>query len=137
MGRLEVIVLDTHVLVWWTDGGSRLSRAAATAIRDEQRQDGRLLVSAISLWEIALLIEKGRMALAVELDEWLESVEAIEGLIIVAISARMAVHSVRLPGEFHADPADRMIVALAREVNAPLITADRKVHSYSHVKSIW
>lgn len=68
------------------------------------------------------------------MDEWLSAVESIECVSVVAISLRLAVQSVRLPGEFLKDPADRLIVALARELNAYLLTADEKVQGYPHIK---
>ncbi len=132
-----MIVLDTHALVWWVTGDEHLSQRAAKVIERETRTDGSVVVSAISVWEIALLVERGRIALAMELDDWLAAVESLEGVKIVPVTARVAVQSIRLPGAFHRDPADRMIVALARELNAPVITADEKIQQYPHVKWIW
>lgn len=132
-----MIVLDTHALVWWVTGDLQLSANASAAIAKEQRDAGQILVSAITSWEIAMLVKKGRMALAMDLDEWLAAVEGMDGIRVVPISSRVAVQSVQLPGDFHKDPADRFIVALAREMNAPLITADDKIHAYPHVRWIW
>lgn len=132
-----MIVLDTHALIWWVSDDERLSPLAAEAIKRELGNDGQILVSAITPWEIAMLLEKGRMALAMDLDEWLSAVESIECVSVVPISLRVALQSVRLPGEFHRDPADRLIVALARELNAPLLTADEKIQGYPHIKWIW
>lgn len=137
MGEFRVIVLDTHVLVWWVTGDSQLSVRARKAIAAEQRRSGQILVSAITAWEIAMLIRKGRLQLTMELDDWLAAVEGLKAVRLVDVSAGLAVQSVRLPGEFHSDPADRMIVALAREAGAPLLTADDKIRSYPHVRSIW
>lgn len=69
--------------------------------------------------------------------DWLDTVEEIEGVRFIALDAATAVESTRLPGGFHKDPADRMIVALARRFNAELITADEKITAYRHVKTIW
>ena len=132
-----MIVLDTHVLVWWVANDSQLSARARKALAAEQRRSGQILVSAITAWEIAMLIRKGRLQLTMELHDWLAAVESLEAVRLVDVSARLAVQSVQLPGEFHNDPADRMIVALARETGAPLLTADDKIHSYPHVRSIW
>ena len=132
-----MIVLDTHALIWWVNDDTRLSPTAKVAIEDALVGNGRVLVSAISAWELALLVQRGRIALAMELDEWLRAVESIEGVSLVPISAQIAAQSVNLPGEFHKDPADRMIVALAREQNAPLITADEKIQGYPHVRWLW
>lgn len=132
-----MIVLDTHTLVWWVTGDPQLSVNASAAIAKEQQDAGQILVSAITPWEIAMLVQKGRMALAMDIDEWLAAVEGMDGVRMVSISSRVAVQSVQLPGSFHKDPADRLIVALAREVNAPLITADEKIHVYPHVRWLW
>jgi len=126
-----MIVLDTHVLIWWVNGDERLSPRARTAIEHE------LLVSAISAWEVAVLIAKGRLALTMDIDDWLATVAAIEGVRFIAVEAEVAVQSARLPGAFHADPADRMIVALARHHSAPLLTADARIQAYPHVKTVW
>lgn len=132
-----MVVLDTHVLIWWVAGSAMLSPIAGKAIAREQKNAGQILVSAISAWEVAMLVKKGRMELAMNLDDWLAAVETMETVRVVPVTARVAVQSVKLPGHFHSDPADRMIVALAREVNAPLVTADTKIHAYPHVRSIW
>ncbi len=133
-----MIVLDTHALLWWVNGDPQLSQSALLAIEQElQAEDGEILMSAITAWEIALLVEKGRLTLSMTTDDWLETVEEIEGVRFVAIDAATAVESTRLPGEFHKDPADRMIVALARHYNAELVTADDKITAYRHVRTVW
>ena len=132
-----MIVLDTHALIWWVNDDTRLAPTAKSTIEDTLADNRQVLVSAISAWELAMLVQRGRIALAMELDEWLRAVESIEGVSIVPITAQVAAQSVILPGEFHKDPADRLIVALAREKNAPLITADDKIHRYPHVRWLW
>ena len=133
-----MIVLDTHALVWWVNGDSELSSnakiAIETALSDE---DGVLLVSTISAWEIAMLVKADRLTLTMSVDDWLDTVSAIEGLRFIPVDNDVSVESTRLPGDFHKDPADRMIVALARRLNVPLVTADTKIRSYKHVQSIW
>ena len=133
-----MIVLDTHALIWWVNGDQQLSSVARKAIAKELAADGgQILVSAISAWEIAMLIAKDRLVLTMDLDDWLATVDSIEGVMIVALSTEVAVQSVRLPGSFHADPADRIIVALARHFSVPLITADSRIQTYQHVKTVW
>lgn len=133
-----MIVLDTHAVLWWVNGDSQLSQNALAAIEQELRGDGGvILISAITAWEIALLLEKGRITLSMGIDDWLDTVEEIEGVRIVPVDIATAVESTRLPGEFHKDPADRMIVALARHYNAVLVTADEKINDYRHVKTVW
>lgn len=132
-----MIVLDTHALIWWVTGDSQLSAPARAVIEGAVDAGQRVLVSAISAWEIAMLVERGRIALAMDLDEWLAAVESLDGVSIVPLTAHVAVQSATLPGEFHKDPADRMIVALARERNAALVTADDKIQRYPHVRWVW
>jgi len=132
-----VIVLDTHALVWWVSGDEQLSLNARKAIQAELSKDGQIMISAISAWEIAMLVAKGRLALTMDVDDWLATVASIEGASFVPVATDVAVQSVRLPGDFHSDPADRMIVALARHHSAPLVTADAKIRAYRHVKTIW
>lgn len=133
-----MIVLDTHALIGWVNGDSSLSTPASLAIQKEQEdEDGLILVSAISAWEIAMLVDKGRIALTMDVDDWLDVVKDIDGLRFVPVDNDIAVQSTRLPGDFHKDPADRMIVALARHVNAPLVTADEKIRAYKHVRTVW
>lgn len=132
-----MIVLDTHALVWWANGDERLSPKAHKAIGDEQKAHGRICISAISAWEIAMLVHKNRLVLAMDVDDWLDVVKDIDGVEIVPLSPHVLVQSTRLPGAFHADPADRMIVAFAREHNAVLVTADGRIQRYSHVRWVW
>jgi len=133
-----LILLDTHVLLWWVNGDSQLSSQAKAAIEREQASDeGQILVSAISAWEIAMLVEKGRLTLTMSVDDWLDTVSEIDGVRFVSVDVAVSIQSTRLPGEFHKDPADRMIVSLARHLNVPLVTADEKIRAYKHVRSVW
>lgn len=133
-----MIVLDTHTLIWWVSGDSQLSPNAKAAIDHEQQyEDGIILVSAISAWEIALLVGRDRLTLGMNLDDWLETVSEIEGVRFVPVDEVVGVESTRLPGDFHKDSADRMITALARHFNVPLVTADERIRAYKHVRTIW
>ena len=118
-----MIVLDTHVLIWAVDSDGRLGRTARAAIEEGERADG-IAVSAITPWEITLLAEKGRLRLGSDAAVWIATALDLHGVHLVPIEAAIAIDSVRLPGSFHADPADRFIVATARYCRAPLLTAD-------------
>jgi PIN domain nuclease of toxin-antitoxin system len=132
-----VIVIDTHVLVWWLSGDqSKLTAKALQEIQDAQRTAG-VVASSISAWEIAMLVSKGKLDLSTDVSAWLDTAADIEGFRFIPVDNRVAVGSVRLPGGFHADPSDRIIIALAREMAAPLVTADRKILQYPHVATIW
>ncbi len=132
-----MIVLDTHVLVWWVDGAKELTTHAKEAIQREMSPAGEILISSITAWEVAMLVDKERLSLTMNIDDWFAVVGEIEGVRFVPLDNELAIQSVTLPGEFHKDPADRMITALARRHSAPLVTADTKIRDYRHVKTIW
>jgi PIN domain nuclease of toxin-antitoxin system len=132
-----MIVLDTHILVWWISDDKKLSATAKKAIMDALDNGDELLVSSITAWELAMLVSKGRLSLNMDIDSWLHHISTIEQLRFVPVNNKVVVESTRLPGEFHKDPADRMIVALARVLSAPLVTADEKILNYQHVLTIW
>lgn len=133
-----MIVLDTHILIWWVSNKEKLSKPAGNAIEKElKNEDGQILVSSITAWEISLLVEKGRITLTMDLYEWLRTAADIKNLHFIPVDNEVAVQSTRLPGNFHTDPADRMITALARHYSAPLVTSDAKIQDYKFVKTIW
>lgn len=136
MGGGTVIVLDTHTLVWWVTGDPALSVAAKAAI-DLELNGGDIVISSISAWEIAMLVEREKLVLSMDVSAWLATVAQIEAVRFMAVDVEVAVKSVELPGEFHKDPADRMIVATARKLAVPLLTKDEKIRAYPHVKTIW
>lgn len=131
-----MIVLDTHALLWWVEGDRKLSSRARRRIGSE-REAGEVIVSSITAWEIALLIAKKRLGLAVDLNLWLAKVARIDGLRFAPVDNAIAVAAVNLPGPIHRDPADRIIVATARHHEAPLVTADRQLRAYPHLETIW
>ncbi len=132
-----MIVLDTHVLIWWASGESaQLSPAAVRAI-DAEMTGGQIVISSISAWELAMLVARGRIDLSMDIEEWLAVVGQIEAVRFVPVDNETAVKSVELPGDFHKDPADRLIVATARKLAAPLVTADAKIRAYPHVRVVW
>jgi PIN domain nuclease of toxin-antitoxin system len=131
-----VIVLDTHVLVWWVNGDDTLSKKAKAAI-ERELDGGQIIVSAISAWEIAMLVEREKLVLSMDVASWLTTVSAIDAVRFVPVDVEIGLKSIDLPGEFHKDPADRMIVATARKLAVPLVTRDEKIRVYKHVKTIW
>lgn len=131
-----MIVLDTHVLVWWVADDSMLSLTAKAAIEEEQAK-GEIIISSISAWEIAMLVQRERLLLSMDVDSWLATVSQIDAVRFVPVDTEVATKSVALPGEFHKDPADRMIVATARKLAVPLVTKDEKIRTYAHVRTIW
>nr|WP_286676388.1 type II toxin-antitoxin system VapC family toxin [Paracidobacterium acidisoli] len=117
-------MLDTHALVWSVEGNPRLGPQAKREINRAAREQ-RIAVSAISPWEIALLVSKGRLKLKADVMEWLREVLEKPGIRLIALEPEIAVASTRLPWEMHSDPADRILVATARHLGATLVTADK------------
>lgn len=131
-----MILLDTHVWLWLLHDLSQLSDSARIAIDTEEPQNG-LLVSAISVWEIAVKSSIGKLILPLPIDEWYNLASTNSGIVIEPLSPLDAIASTSLPGTFHKDPADRILVAIARKYNIPLITCDTKILNYPHVQTIW
>ena len=129
-----MILLDTHVWVWWVNESSMLTDAMRQTIEGHQGEG--LGVSIISCWEVAKLVELGRLQLTMPVEHWLEQALAYQGVELIDLALRIVVESTQLPGEFHRDPADQMIVATARVYDAPLLTADSKIRDYPYVKII-
>ncbi len=123
-------------MIWWVSRPELLSDEARQRIVDASEDTG-LFVSSISCWEISLLVRKGRLELNMAADEWISSCEAIPAFQFVPVDNRIAVRSNALIGEFHDDPADRLIVATTLVLSATLITKDRKIRSYSGVETLW
>ena len=135
-----MILLDTHVLIWWVNGDlDRLSKAALAAIESNRQsnQKQQLLVSAISCWEVAMLLERGRLSLSMDSEKWFNLISAIPAIKFLPLQPRVAINATQLPVPFHADPADRFLVAQARQLNLPLVSADARIRQYAHVQSIW
>jgi PIN domain nuclease of toxin-antitoxin system len=119
-------LLDTHVLLWWVHGDSRLSRGQLD-ILDAANPDSPLLVSDITLWEIANLSSLGRIRLHLPLRDWLERAVARPLVQLISITPAVAAEVAALPDSFHRDPADRILVASARTSGATLLTQDRRI----------
>lgn len=137
-------MLDTHVLVWWLTGDvGKLSADARSALylsgqsSQAETADRSIIVSSITAWEIAHLVERGRLALAMDIGAWVATAESIPSIQFVPVRNEIAIESVQLPGTFHKDPADRIIVATARLYGVPIVTADGKIQAYPHVQTIW
>ncbi|VEN74430.1 PilT protein domain protein [Candidatus Desulfarcum epimagneticum] len=129
-----MIVIDTHIWVWWTHGNDGLSDSQSEMIKSYERDV--IGVSDISCWEITKLVEYGRIQLPYSLEQWFEKALNYPGVKRIELTPEIAIESTQLPGNFHRDPADQIIVATARIFNCPLVTSDRKILDYEHVKTI-
>jgi PIN domain nuclease of toxin-antitoxin system len=132
-----MLILDTHVLLWWVNGSDLLSNAAEKAIKRTLTRGSEIIVSSITAWEVSMLIDKGRLSLSMDVESWFAEISQIDGVRFLPVDNEIAIKSTVLPGSFHRDPADRMIVATARKLAIPLVTADEKIRNYDHVKTIW
>lgn len=126
---MSLVLLDTHAALW-LDSGARMLPEAVAAI-DAAASIGSAVLSAVTAWEIGLLVKKGRLTLDLDAAAWLDRFLAIPGIRLVPLSATAALASSFLPEPFHGDPADRMLVATARELGAALVTRDQRILAYA------
>lgn len=125
-------VLDTHIWYWWVTAHPKLS-AQHVELMKRAEKDG-LIVSAVSCWEIAYKAASGKLDLDQPAGEWMARSLARSGVQVEPVSAEIAVEAALLPGDVHKDPADRFIIATARILDGPLLSADAKVVGYNHVR---
>jgi PIN domain nuclease of toxin-antitoxin system len=128
-----MIILDTHSWVWWVDDNQRLTQQHREWIQEYQSQG--LGISIIYCWEVAKLIEVGRLTLSISVEDWLEGALAYPGVQLLDLTIPIVVESTKLTS-FHRDPADQMIVATARIYGCPLLTADSKILAYPDVQTL-
>jgi len=127
-----VIVLDTHIWVWWVHDDPQLTQQQRRWL--QENEENGLGVSVISCWEVAKLVQYNRLTLPCLIEDWLEQGLSYPGIQLLSLTPRIVVESTQLPGTFHRDPADQIIVATARVHDWPLLTADEKILNYQHVK---
>jgi PIN domain nuclease of toxin-antitoxin system len=121
--------------VWWVAGSRELPNRTRRQVQAAFAED-RLWVCAISAWEVALLVQRGRLALRLPVREWVSRSEALSGLHFLPIDVTIALRAVELAG-LHQDPADRMIVASAELLGAALVTRDERLRAYSGIATAW
>ena len=127
-----MIVLDSHIWFWWTLRHPKLSNDYIQII--QKNESTGLIISAISCWELALAHKKGKLLIPCSLDDWFKSALSYPGIVVQPLTTEIGRESVGLPEPFHRDPADRFIVATARVLKCPILTADEEILSYPHVK---
>lgn len=127
-----MIVLDTHIWVWWIQNDPRLNSDYRNCLQAHEPLG--LGVSIISCWEVAKLVEKGKLTLPLPVEDWIKQALAYPGLQLLELTTRIVVEATQLPGNFHRDPMDQLIVATARVHQCPLVTMDSEIRGYSHVQ---
>ncbi len=128
-----MILLDTHAWLWWVARDAQLPASAAAATS----ADGQPVIAAITLWEVAMLVEKGRVELNLNLAEWLPMASSGSGVMVLPITTAIAVRTTRLGANFHGDPADRLIVGTALEHGLTVVTKDGRIRQCGLVSVVW
>ena len=131
-----MIVLDTHVLVWWVSASKRLSVRAKRAINQSLRRNPAV-ISTISVLEIVTAVRRGRLELGSELDQWLADLHALPELQFQPVSAQIAALAGSFDEATPGDPADRIIVATALTLRAKLVTADERLRILPGIETVW
>ena len=132
-----MILLDTCALIWSVEG-SPLSPAASEAIREARARSG-IYLSPVSAWELGILADKGRLLFRLPVEKYVADAFSMPGVRLAALTPSIAVMSSRLPGRFHEDPGDRLLVATARALGLPIVTRDRRILDYArkgHVNAL-
>jgi len=136
MGRQSVIVLDTHALVWWAADPDKLSARARKAVSVAAAENA-LVASAISIFEIATLLRRGRIVLGVDAERWLRTLLSLPELAVEPVSTEIAAVAGAFSDDLPGDPADRIIAATARVLGAKVVTADERLRSAFAVSTVW
>ena len=126
---MPVFLLDTHAVIWISQD-ERLREPAASTLAELYAEEGRLAVSPITAWEVAMLAAKGRMALSLNPETWFDRICALPGVVLAGMPPSVLIASCSLPGSPPADPADRILAATARAFGYTLVTRDRHLLNY-------
>jgi PIN domain nuclease of toxin-antitoxin system len=132
-GSKRVIILDTHIWFYYVnDGPEKLPAEVNNAIKN----NNILGISIISCWEIAMLVAQERLRFSIDVQDWITQALKYKGTRLIELTPEIAVLATRLPGEFHKDPADRIIVASCLKLGVPLVTFDQRIKKWGHVQTI-
>ena len=124
----DILVLDTHVWIWLL---KIVEKSGFLPHINRGVKNHLIKIPAISLWEVSMLSLKNRIVLSETTLEWLKSALSAPGISLQPLTPEIAYESTALPGNFHGDPADRLIVSTTRILNGTLLTADKEILKYS------
>jgi PIN domain nuclease of toxin-antitoxin system len=127
------LLLDTHILLWWRTDPEQLAKSHERWLADIEARGEPAGISAITLWELAKMVARGRLEIERPLDVWLQELENHPLVRVFPLSASIVAESVRLGDGFHKDPADQIIVATALCHGLRLITADQRILRWGKV----
>jgi PIN domain nuclease of toxin-antitoxin system len=130
------VLLDTHSWIWLQNGEPGVFTGPVRRAIEASAAGGRLYLSIISVWEVALLQSKGRIELSNSCGLWVQQALATPGLALTPLTSEIAIESCNLPPPFHGDPADRIIIATARNIGARLVTRDQKIIEYGRKRHL-
>ncbi len=128
-----MIILDTHAWLWWVNESDKLTPRAQQIIQEADQ----IGICAISCWEVGMLIAKGRLGLSMDVQVWVDLALQRPKVSLLPVTPEIAVLATRLPGNFHGDPADRLIVASCLVNKAALVSKDQKIQEWSYLQVIW
>jgi PIN domain nuclease of toxin-antitoxin system len=126
-----MLLLDTHIWLWLMNGDDRIKKSGFIPVIHRAVKASALKISSISLWETAMLSARGKITLAEGALLWIRKALAAPGITVCPLTPEIAVESTQLPGKFRGDPADMIIVASARVLNATLVTFDKQILAYA------
>lgn len=132
-----MILLDTHVLVWWVDDDIKKLSRKARRLLEQHGKRHELLLSSVSFFEIATLERRGRLRFNVSASQWLDHVRRLSEYVIEPITDDIAERAGQFGDGFPGDPADRIIAATALLRGVPLVTHDSNLNGFEHLKTIW
>jgi PIN domain nuclease of toxin-antitoxin system len=128
---LIVLILDTHIWIWLVNGDEKIEKSGLLPDLEKAARENSIRIPAICLWEVAMLAAKNRIHLSSNPLDWINNALSAPGLRLYPLTPAIAYESANLPGDFHGDPADRMIVASARVLNGELMTFDGRILKYA------
>jgi PIN domain nuclease of toxin-antitoxin system len=128
-----MIILDTHAWIWWNSESPLLSENAKSAIENASQ----IGICSISIWELSMLVSKGRIGFKQDLSDWIEKALKVPKLKLLYIEPPIAIKANNLPGELHGDPADRIIAATTIINGSKLVSKDRQLLNYPYLETIW
>jgi PIN domain nuclease of toxin-antitoxin system len=128
------LLLDTHIALWLDSGDERLGEATRRTIETAWRDGGRIFLSAVSVWEIAMLVDKGFIELDLPVNDWAERFLDGPGLEAVSLNHAAAARAYNLHHLEHRDPADRLLIASAIGLGCPLVTHDDRIRRFAKTR---
>ncbi len=131
-----MILLDTHTWIWWLAEPQKLSKQGREIIQRAEKKS-EIGIAAISCWEVAMLVARGRIGFAMDVETWIEKSLSLPQVRLLDLTPKIAILSTRLTGNPPANPADRILIATAQVHACPLVTRDLEIQHYPHVESLW